>query len=252
MIARPIRPAPMTALGYHVLDIVIPSPKEQVTRVDAWRVIATMKNAHAVRDRAMRQLPRKAMRQVNDPTGIETPIAEIVNAGRPFPAIVRLAASHFGPETILARGLDDAGIVADDPRGRLAGNQATGSRCDYGNGCFGATTAMASPVPERPFAFNRGNIRARRIVVSNEAGWLTSYISSVRSRPLVDGRPLSAPAATEPVPVRPVFGNSGVNGTITVRHRNLHSGEPVGVTSTATGNFVTLNYSGSPVKLVTA
>lgn len=63
---------------------------------------------------------------------------------------------------------------------------------------------------------------------------------------------LTAPTATEPVSVGPVFGNSGVNGTITVMHRNLHSGEPVGVTSTATGNFVALNYSASSMKLVAA
>lgn len=90
------------------------------------------------------------------------------------------------------------------------------------------------------------------LVVDHIAPWLALHVPPAGPVAVRDAGPFSAPATTESVPVGPVFGNSGVNGTIMVRHRNLHSGEPVGVTSTATGNFVTLNYSGSLAKLVTA
>lgn len=112
---------------------------------------------------------------------------------------------------------------------------------------------LSTAIHARPKAFLCVTPRdALLLVVDHIAPWLALHVPPTGPVAVRDAGPFSTPATTESVPVGPVFGNGGVNGTIMVKHRNLHSGEPVGVTSTATGNFVTSNYSGSPAKLVTA
>ena len=49
--------------GYHVADVVYLSPKEEVGRIAAWRIIARMQNLDRTGNRAVHEGPHRTMRQ---------------------------------------------------------------------------------------------------------------------------------------------------------------------------------------------
>jgi hypothetical protein len=83
--ALPIASAPF---AHHVSRIVCRRSQEQVIGPDAWRVVAVVTDEHAIRDRAVGQLPYNAVRHV----GLMG-----ANANRPVPEGRRGAGPHPTP-----------------------------------------------------------------------------------------------------------------------------------------------------------
>ena len=88
------RPRSMPSLGHHVYRIVCNTAKEQVRRVAARWVVAAVADAYAVvrtivRNIAVREQPRNAMRLHHLPVHLEPSVAAPVPTGRPVPASIR-------------------------------------------------------------------------------------------------------------------------------------------------------------------
>lgn len=98
-------------------------------------------------------------------------------------------------------------------------------------GSVGRNTAAVGQNPCNAVGHELAPARPHSSVASLEAapGPLPTFAFGPLARRLIDPRPESCP----------IFWGDIIRG----KHRNLHSGGPLGVTSTARGSFVALNYS---------
>lgn len=83
-----------------VTRVVGVGSKPQMGRINARRIIAAMKNPQPFGDRAIVQIPRKAVGAAH---GLEAAIAVPVSAASPLPALFRL--SNFIPKALIGRRL---------------------------------------------------------------------------------------------------------------------------------------------------
>lgn len=90
------------ALPDHIVAVVGLRPEEQVRGVHAGRVVATVENTLAVRDRAVDQLPRDTMRLARVALYGELAVAEPYHyAGGPQPTAIRLPDLRPKPRDVL-------------------------------------------------------------------------------------------------------------------------------------------------------
>lgn len=79
-------PPSLSRLAHFVLNVVAIRPEEQVFRVDAARIIASVKNMHPRRDRSVDYLPRHTMRSTGLPLDGDRPVPLWRSMSSPFPA----------------------------------------------------------------------------------------------------------------------------------------------------------------------
>jgi len=94
-------PTPDATLSDFVGDIVGVSSEKQMCRIDARWIVAAMKNVQPVRNRAVCDSPRKAMRQAFYSVGSDSTIPSASHfMTRPEPAAARAVLGNLVPEPL--------------------------------------------------------------------------------------------------------------------------------------------------------
>ena len=86
---------PSATLAHHVVDVGLRRPQEQVSRIDARRVVAGMAHEHPGRDGSVVKFVGEAMSTDRSHSGsvrtaVKEPVALRVEAASPHPAVIRL------------------------------------------------------------------------------------------------------------------------------------------------------------------
>jgi hypothetical protein len=84
-----------SSLQKHILHVVQLLSQEQMVRVDAWRIVATVKNVQTVRHRSLMQLPGDAMSKPRLSFKPKRPIPGFSPSGGPKPTRFCLANLAF-------------------------------------------------------------------------------------------------------------------------------------------------------------
>lgn len=142
-------------LGNHVINVILPCAKKEMTRPDTGAIVAMMQNPKPICDFAIVESVRVAV-STSVPGSIpESTIANVSMATDPYPAGGIQNSMHgtffidLGPETLFGYR-EYLRIMADDVSHRLAPNPAILLACSFGNGCW--LTAPASAVAIGDFA----------------------------------------------------------------------------------------------------
>ena len=101
-------------LSYSVSDVVVIGSKEQASRFNAGRRVATMQHFHAVRDGAVGVRPRQAMGLPNDALPLEVSVPLGVAGGYPKAASVGLGLAVVGEP------LGQCGLVREARAGQFS------------------------------------------------------------------------------------------------------------------------------------
>jgi hypothetical protein len=83
-------PLGLPSLGYHVRNVIQPSPKEQMVWVDARRIVTSVQNPKIVMDRASEEKIRNAMRPHILSVGVKRAVSLDLTPD-PFPTLIRRA-----------------------------------------------------------------------------------------------------------------------------------------------------------------
>lgn len=88
--SQPVQISTSSAFLQRVLNIVLVGAEKQVRRVYAWRIVASVANAHACRDGAVRQNPRYSVGTNTSSLELKSSVFVWINSASPSPALTGL------------------------------------------------------------------------------------------------------------------------------------------------------------------
>lgn len=98
MILSVIRRITAPPLFSHISHVIHERPQEQMVGIDAWRIIAFVADVKPVRDRAVVNFPRSAVRQVTTKARSILPVSRPVDRSLPLPALVGISGRGVLPK----------------------------------------------------------------------------------------------------------------------------------------------------------
>lgn len=139
----------MPALLVHIIMVVLGCAKKEMAWIAAWRIVAFMKNLHAIRYGAMCYHPGGAMRKTlpKETDVAHQAISALFFVPLPFPTFIGATLVNFQPETIfLAKSFGIVEVMATKIGLWFPLDIAARSEILFRDVCFPATTTVAITV----------------------------------------------------------------------------------------------------------